>query len=244
LAETVKVYGKIKLSEIPEFLDSEDVTMEYMGIRLPKISRLTYEAIPLRKEDETGIHYITRFPKLVYKHVLLWIKKAKSEKTGFDKFFALWVAFNSFYDFHYERIKPTGKEKDEERLKKLIEDLTTEDEATTLLQMLSPKIETLLNTYYEIKLNWGRRDIKAELQKEFGQRKFNKHTLKLLILALYGIRNNLFHGSKPLTDRQERMLNTAFDILLPIFSLLLIKYLICYHSGDAPDELCPCKTRG
>ena len=187
----IEIMGTISLDHIIDILDLEKVVVKYNGIQLPKISELPSESILIDVDDhitgQIGIHketHIYRLPELVYRHVISWIKKAKSEKTGFDKFFALWVAFNSFYNFHYERIKPTGKEKDEERLKKLIEDLTTEDEATTLLQMLSPKIETLLNTYYEIKLNWGRRDIKAELQREFGQRKFNKHTLKLLILAL------------------------------------------------------------
>ena len=241
----VKIHGSIKLSEIPDFLDSRDIVIKYNGMQLPKISRLSYESIPVSIEDKNGVyheHYIYRLPGLVYKHVLLWVKKAKSEKTGFDKFFALWVAFNSFYNFHYERIKPTGKESDEKRLKRLIEDLITEGEANSLLKMLSPKIGTLLNSSYDIKINWGKRDIKAELQREFDQEKFNKYALKLLVLALYGIRNNLFHGSKPLTSRQEKVLDTAFEILLPLLSILLIKYLICYHSGDVPDEICPSKT--
>jgi hypothetical protein len=232
----VEILGTVELKDLPEFLDSKGIVIKYKGQPLPRISELSYEKIPVRIEDKNGIyseHYIYRLPGLFYKHVLLWIKKAKSEKTGFDKFFALWVAFNSFYRFYYERVKPEGKESDEDRLKKLVNHLITEEEATTLLEMLSPKIKNILRHPGEIKINWGRRDIKAELQTEFEKGNLNKHTFKLLILTLYGIRNNLFHGYKALTNEQEKLLDTAFDVLLPILSLLLIKYLISYHSGDS-----------
>jgi len=217
----VSVNGKLKLEDAVEFLDKDSVTLIYNGRKVPNVGER------YNSEDE-----------FIIKKCLEWIKKAKAEKDGFNKFFALWVGYNAFYNLYYRKIH--GSLENSGQVERILEtkNLLKLEEIRAILQECLQKIKKILNETYYVYLGRGRnrRDVKRDLEeriREFKESSNNKtiieNTFKTLLKFLYGIRNNLFHGDKRLSDdRQNELLNYAYEILLPILSIMLIKYCLTY----------------
>ncbi len=224
----VLINGKLKLEDAVEFLDKDGVTFT-----LIYNDRRDNLKLKLYSEDE-----------FILKKCLEWIKKAKVEKDGFNKFFALWVGYNAFYNLYYRKIH--GSLENRRELDRILEtkNLLEPREIKVILQKYLQEIKKILNEAYHVYLGRGenRRDVKCELEKrikEFEENYDNeniaKETFETLLKLLYGIRNNLFHGEKSLSDtRQNELLNYAYEILLPILSLMLIKY--CLTSLDTTNR--------
>jgi len=237
----VSVNGKLKLEDAIVFLDKDGVTLTYNDRRIPSIGERYNSELKFYSEDE-----------FILKKCLEWIKKAKVERDGFNKFFALWVSYNAFYNLYARKKEESIRNcvryryRNARELCKIIEtqNLLDLEERKTLIQKCLLRIRELLNETYHVYLGTdrNRRDVKRDLEeriKEFEKDNNNetivKETFETLLKFLYGIRNNLFHGEKRLSDaRQNELLNYAYEILLPILSLMLIKY--CLTSLDANNR--------
>jgi len=207
----ISVQGKLKIEDAVEFLDKE-VTIIYNGKKVPKLN----ERSPLKK-------------------CLEWIRKAKAEGEGFNRFFALWISYNILYDFyHWKEYQNNPRCISEKRkIRETVRLLNTQEMRIIISQNLQVISNLLRETHRVIIFERGCRelDIKAQLEdslKKFKSDDDNKEsiekTFENLLLFLYGMRNNLFHGRKNIADhRQEHILNYAYEILLPILSLMLIK---------------------
>jgi len=229
----VSVNGKLKLEDAIVFLDKDGVTLTYNDRRIPSIGERYNSELKFYSEDE-----------FILKKCIEWIKKAKAERDGFNKFFALWVSYNAFYNLYYRKIH--GSLEDVRELDKILEtkNLLKLEEIRAILQERLQKIKEILNETYYVYLGTSRnrRDVKRDLEeriKEFEKDNNNEtiveKTFETLLKFLYGIRNNLFHGEKRLSDaRQNELLNYAYEILLPILSSMLIKY--CLTSLDANNR--------
>lgn len=90
--------GDLPIEEFPEIWSLGDIGLKWRGIPLPSIKEVRYVKT---KGNQVDFEYYINVDKYLH-HVISWIKKARAEKTGFDKFFSLWVAFNAFYRFYYE----------------------------------------------------------------------------------------------------------------------------------------------
>lgn len=144
-------------------------------------------------------------PSTVKKIMDNWIEKSESENHAFNKYIALWIAFNAYYS------SETNKNSDWESieiiktndyLKKWYLTIENSNEVSDLLS-LSPVINMKKNTAVIIKDN-----------KDFAS----------IIATLYQIRNNLFHGNKD--DRVER------DIEVVTKALPILKQLVVYCQSN------------
>lgn len=127
-----------------------------------------------------------------------WIEKSESEKQPFNKYIALWIAFNAYYSSatneNFEKDSIT-KIKCQSELKQYYLSIANSEEITNLLSV-SPIINMKNNKAVIIN---GKEDYSS------------------IIETLYQIRNNLFHGSK--TDhieRDEEVVTAALPILKKI----------------------------
>ncbi|NJE49616.1 hypothetical protein [Thermococcus sp. 9N3] len=231
----LKVEGLLDVEDAVEFMDSDTIKVMFRDIEIPKINK-----------DSILVDYEYTLLKS-----LEWLKKAKQEADGFNKFFSLWVGYNAFYN-HYHFYTSTRRSQGSSEKNKIIQTaklLTISEKRAILFKHLT-NIEYILKENYTIKLRGKDGDVKQKL-KEYIEKFRNdpnddniEIAFEFLLKLLYGIRNNLFHGKKLLSDYiQEKLLTKAYNILLTIFSLMLIKYLICYHSHNAPYELCPFRTQ-
>ena len=74
------VKGKADVLSYIDFLIIENVELEYDN-KVIKINEIGNEE------------------QKILKRIIGWIKKARKEDDYFDKYFALWVAFNIFYNY-------------------------------------------------------------------------------------------------------------------------------------------------
>ena len=219
----LQINGNIGLPDAVEFLDKENVKLVYNGQEVPKIK--TYDGWM----DEN--YYLSKS--------LEWIRKAKSEKDGFNKFFALWVGYNAFYNQFHSR---EGESNQGERNKaKATSRLLLDDEQKILLKelIIQEFLSSLVNGKYRVFVitRNGRKNCVAEFERSYDSCQSDnwqdveliKRAFDDLLDLLYGIRCNLFHGNKSLSDPgQNHLLELAYNVLLNVFSFMLIKYLIKY----------------
>lgn len=129
-----------------------------------------------------------------------WIEKSELENQVFNKYIALWIAFNAYYSsvtnekFEKDSI---AKIKSNYELKQWYLGIENSKEISNLL-FISPIINMKNNR--EVIIN-GKEDYSS------------------IIETLYQIRNNLFHGSK--TDHIERDIEVV-TVALPILNQLVI----------------------
>lgn len=124
-----------------------------------------------------------------------WIEKSESEIHNFNKYIALWIAFNAYYssatNSHYDSASlKILKEKEE--LKAWYLGIANGDDISNLLPILPI---TNMKSETDVKIN-SREDFASILE------------------TLYQIRNNLFHGSKSdHVERDEEVVKLALPIL-------------------------------
>lgn len=129
-----------------------------------------------------------------------WIEKSEQEKHVFNKYIALWIAFNAYYSSATNSLSDAAsikmlKEKDE--LKKWYLDIENSKELSNLLA-LTP----ITNMKYK-------NDVVIDAKENFAS----------IVETLYQIRNNLFHGSK--VDHIERDIDVV-TVALPILKKMVI----------------------
>ena len=122
--------GKLRIEEVVEFLNKNEVTITYNGKTVPKLNELPSE------------------DKSILKKCLEWIKKARTEKEEFNKFFALWVSYNIFYDFYYWKVYQNTQRcvGEKRKISKTIGILSTQEMGTIISQSLQ-MISNILHDY-------------------------------------------------------------------------------------------------
>jgi len=221
----LRINGDIELdlSDAVEFLDKENVKLMYGEQEVPKIKAYNWGM------DEN--YYLLKS--------LEWIRKAKSEKDGFNKFFALWVGYNVFYNLFHDVKRSRSNLGDRKKAKATIE-LLSDDEQKILLKepTVQQFLSYLVNGGFRVVVQGNRqKNCVAEFKRSYdlcqSDNWKNAESIKRafddLMDLLYGIRCNLFHGDKSVGDLdQNHLLESAYNVLSNVFSLMLIKYLIKY----------------
>lgn len=151
--------------------------------------------------------------------IIEWIKKSEKEKDGFNKFFAIWVAFNNFYNIC------SDKKSEKKRIEESLRFLEKEDKEK-IIEKLSDDINNWLDTIAVLRFRYGNENLNEKCKEYLKNGKY-ECALKYLMFCLYAIRCNLFHGEKRVqSDRQNTILIQAYKFLKTIFSVLLASYLI------------------
>lgn len=156
-------------------------------------------------------------------YILKWIEKSKHEEDNFDKFVYGFFALNAMYSIYYER--------DERRAIKALFASSLDnhyDEFRKILYM--PEFDYFCNrpAIKNCKFNPLRDDPRARDTSEDTDHLREKHprnSNRAMLMILYQIRCNLFHGNKSFGDSNDQeIMKNAAELLLR-YNLILAKDL-------------------
>jgi hypothetical protein len=138
---------------------------------------------------------------------LHWFAMASQEPHSPDRFIRYWIAFNALYS------DPDKKEQD--AIKKYFDNQVEDNIVSNFIKFNRNRLEIISTGHIEL----GRkRMISEELRNVLASKNSsNRDIMKLALLALYGIRNNLFHGSYCLSSSDVFSLLEAAEIALSDF---------------------------
>lgn len=146
-------------------------------------------------------------------YVLKWIEKSQKEEDYFDKFVYGFFALNALYSIYYEG--------DERRAIKMLFEASVKDHREEYRKILyTPEYEYFCNRpaiknckYNPYKENPGRKDTSSDTMKLPERSVIGSNRAMLMIL--YQIRCNLFHGNKSFGDENDQeILKNASELLL------------------------------
>ena len=146
-------------------------------------------------------------------YILKWIEKSKNEDDYFDKFVYGFFALNAMYSLYYD-----GSER--YAIKTLFDASIKNhyDEYRKILDM--PEYEYFCNRapiknckYDPNKENMGPRDTSKDTSKLL--ERSTKGSNRAMLMILYQIRCNLFHGNKAFSDANDQeIMKNASELLL------------------------------
>ena len=158
-------------------------------------------------------------------YILKWIEKSKDEEDYFDKFVYGFFALNAMYSVYYD-----GNER--QAIKELFEASfkANYDEYRKILD--TPEYEYFCNRpaiknckYNPNKENPGPRDTSRDKVKLLDRS--TKGSNRAMLMILYQIRCNLFHGNKAFSDSNDQeIMKNAAELLLK-YNLIFAKEFAC-----------------
>jgi hypothetical protein len=156
-------------------------------------------------------------------------KNTSENYPGYELYTYYWIAFNVFYNLNYFFQNPDQTiwtSKEYKRILNVFTRLDAEKCKIIVERSLaeSPDYLTLLSHYTVFGKN--NVDLVTSL-KDACSRDDYKKTLENLIMCLYAIRSNLFHGIKEPDDtRQNKRLLESASVLKMILTILLEPYFL------------------
>jgi len=213
----VKVNGKeIKLKQPSREAPERLYNFVKLLIRQPSVYIQRY-SVHIHKDGwqllEKLVAYFRQKPIELRKKLdlsLRWFEKGSNEMSSLDRFMGYWISFNSLYE--------NENKTEKEAIKKYIDEHIDISTAQKFVTKYNHGLKILGS--YGIQL--GRSQKKIEISSElFNLLKAPKDDyitiLKTVLLTIYGIRNNLFHGSyDPESAVIQKQLEMG-DILLSAF---------------------------
>ena len=155
---------------------------------------------------------------------LRWFQKGCDETTSIDKLMAFWIAFNSLY-------QDINENNEKRAIKRYITTTVNDSLASEYCLKNEPTVKLLTDFSIELGRGANRLNITQELSNSLRASNRQYVTIvKQIVLSIYGIRNNLFHGDVNLDDEDTLSLIEIGDILIGEF----LKELLCYLILDAP----------
>lgn len=156
-------------------------------------------------------------------YILKWIEKSKNEEDNFDKFVYGFFALNAMYSIYYER--------DERRAIKALFAASLDNHFDEFRKILcTPEFDYFCNrpAIKNCKFNPLRDDPRTRDTSEDTDNLRNKHpkfSNRSMLMILYQIRCNLFHGNKSFGDMNDQeIMKNAAELLLR-YNLILAKDL-------------------
>jgi len=137
--------------------------------------------------------------KEIFDFAASWVQKASGSHNVYDRFISYWIAFNSLYD-------PIRSKRNSERhaIERWVEWIERKCNNTCASEFFSgfqqskrespewKAIKDLANANLE--LRGTPTDVSVKLRENINKSKFDLEALRYLVLCLYAVRNNLFHG--------------------------------------------------
>ena len=156
-------------------------------------------------------------------YILKWIEKSKKEEDHFDKFVYGFFALNAMYSIYYEG--------DERRAIRDLFQASVDSYSAEYRKILyTPEFEYFCNRppiknmkYNPNKENPGHRDVARDTDKL--AEKSTRGSNRAMLMILYQIRCNLFHGNKSFgNENDQEIMKNASELLLR-YNLILAKQL-------------------
>lgn len=147
-------------------------------------------------------------------YIRKWVEKSRDETDNFDRFVYGFFAFNALYSEHY-----TGESSERYAIKEFLNDnfVGHESEFKAIFEL--PEYEyfcnrrPIKNMRYDPNSGQGYQDTRRET--EAIKEKVLKKSTKAMIMILYQIRCNLFHGEKSFANESDReVMRNASELLL------------------------------
>jgi hypothetical protein len=158
-----------------------------------------------------------------YVIALRWMRKASREKDIVDRFVAYWIALNALYHLHSTH----GREAEQALIKEFVRhEFNTSMSKDLLLKTIDmDKIETISNSGLTLRS----RPITAELKTLWEQLKGGHSDdftsgIEILLLCIYALRNNIFHGVF-VHGQHRQLINESSVILIELLRCVLHKTL-------------------
>jgi hypothetical protein len=169
-----------------------------------------------------------------------WITKSDETNDAFDKYLALFISANMFYNLWAKIKNPNIDYEDLGDRKKFMETIELIDFQSIPFSKgdINELIEILIeeSLIVEIKKKENRRWVTDGLAQEKLQENIdnNEQLTKYLWETLYKIRCNLVHGEKGYEQRQVRLLNKCSSLLKNILTNLILRLenLVNHQRGE------------
>ena len=138
---------------------------------------------------------------------LHWFAMARQEAYSPDRFISYWIAFNALYS--------DSAKTEQDAIKKYFDNQIEDSIVSNFIKFNKNWLEVISESRIELR---PKRIISKELKNVLTSNKTSdREIMKLALLALYGIRNNLFHGSYHLNSSDVFPLLEAAEITLSDF---------------------------
>ena len=139
--------------------------------------------------------------KEIFDFVANWVQKASDSHNVYDKFISYWIAFNSLYG-------PMRSKRNSERhaIEKWVEWIERKCNNTCASEFFAgfqqskrdsseyKAIKDLADANLKLREKPKNKNVSKKLNQKIKDRKFDLEALRYLVLCLYAVRNNLFHG--------------------------------------------------
>lgn len=151
-----------------------------------------------------------------------WFKRAFDYREPYDRFIALWISFNAFYNLYYGK---SVNDADSEKMRNLALNLFSEAEAKQLLNDFSKVTSRLISLKGRFLSLSGRTDYADELERRLKAGNY-RSALENAIRCLYSVRKTLFHGATDITESEKRLVEDVNPLLKETIRRSLLKYVI------------------
>jgi hypothetical protein len=134
-----------------------------------------------------------------------WFKKGLSEELSYDKFLALWISFNAFYNMYWTSKKTSKNGKEAPKITFLAKNLFDENSSKNVItsKRCSDCVHYLISNFQGRYYSSTRRtDWIKKLSICLSKGQYHK-ALEKLLLSIYSIRGTLFHGEKGFSKQEE-----------------------------------------
>lgn len=151
---------------------------------------------------------------------LRWFEKGSKELKSLDRFMPFWIAFNALY------VDSTLTE--QEAIKRYIGTNVNQELAKRFVGQFEKQLKDLATTDIRLRRRSGDRKISAELSDELKTKSRDEILiLKKLSLVIYGVRNNIFHGSyDPDSPEEFVVINPAEYLLARLVKELIASQML------------------
>lgn len=156
---------------------------------------------------------MTKQHKQTFEFVARWVQKASDSRNVYDKFISYWIAFN----FLYRRMQP---EYEREKIENWVNHWCRDPYPCRFFADFQRKkygsseckaIEDMADS--NLKLRKKPKNISKKLKQKIKDQKFDLEALRYLVLCIYAVRNNIFHGEWPYLDKIRRHVGGAEFLL-------------------------------
>lgn len=151
-----------------------------------------------------------RFPREVAQS---WFSRASEQSDEFDRFVALWFAFNALYNEFY----PTPDSSERQAIDAFVFATANRLDGRTMARILG-KPEVLFFQARIIRdVRGGARDTAEDAIILASEDRPPRRRLKALLMILYQVRCNLFHGNKTYgRDSDNEVVRNAAKVLMEV----------------------------
>lgn len=195
LSFVLSVLYKIGCPEPEDIVDKSGVRSQVIA---PSIKRnpAELEQTDLDKIEKAykKVKSMTGKDEEIFNFAASWVQKASGSHNVYDKFISYWIAFN----FLYGRMQAGGER---QKIEKWVDTHCHNTYASNFFACFQQSnrespgwkaVKDLADA--NLKLGRTPTDVSVKLAENINKSKFDLEALRYLVLCLYAVRNNLFHG--------------------------------------------------